>query len=86
MYGENETKDSQTPMRKMKIQNNKKYLFLVSIGVGFGLSDSCLQSRHSTSWATPLLHFSQAILEMQYHDLFVWTDLKPPFSHSQALN
>jgi hypothetical protein len=49
MYGENETKDSQIPMTKMKIQNNKKYLFLALVGLGFGLRDSWLQSRHSTS-------------------------------------
>jgi hypothetical protein len=52
--------------------------------LGFELRPLSLQSRHSTTWATPLVHFSQVILEMGVsHELFGQAGLKLQFSWSQ---
>jgi hypothetical protein len=39
-------------------------LFIL-VGLGFELRALSLQSRHSTAWATPLVHFALLILEMR---------------------
>jgi hypothetical protein len=38
-------------------------LFVFSVGLCFGLRTKCLQSRHSTPWATLPVHFALVILE-----------------------
>jgi hypothetical protein len=42
-----------------------------------------LQSRHSTTWATALVHFALVILEMGSREVFVWAGFEPQFSWSQ---
>jgi hypothetical protein len=46
------------------------------IGLGSELRTSRLQSKHSTTWATPLVHFALVILEMGSHQLSVWAGLE----------
>jgi hypothetical protein len=43
------------------------YLFM---GLGFELSASYLQSRHSTAWVTPPVHFALVILENSLTNYF----------------
>jgi hypothetical protein len=53
-------------------------------GVGFELRALCLQSRHSTVWATPSVHFGVVILEMGgSHEIFVQADFQLLSSQSQ---
>jgi hypothetical protein len=49
----------------------------------FELRASYLQSRYSTAWSTPPVHFAQGILEMESHELFAQAGLKPQSSKSQ---
>jgi hypothetical protein len=59
-----------------------KSLFF-SVGLAFELGASCLQSRHPTAWATPVVHFALVILEMESFKLFAQTGLEPQYSESQ---
>jgi hypothetical protein len=57
------------------------YLFICLffwVGLGFEFRASCLQSRHSITWATPPVH-----LEIGSLELFAWSSLKSPSSWSQ---
>jgi hypothetical protein len=55
------------------------YLFLV--GLEFELRAACLQTRHTTSWATHFAHFALVILEMGSWELFLRAgkELQPSF-------
>jgi hypothetical protein len=55
-------------------------LFLV--GLGFELRALGLQSRLSTAWTTPPVHFTLLILEMGSQELFALANLKPQPSGS----
>jgi hypothetical protein len=39
-------------------------------GAWVWIQGSLLQSRHSTTWVTPLVHFVVVILELGSHELF----------------
>jgi hypothetical protein len=49
---------------------NKHYKLLLFGGVRFEPRAMNLQNRHSTAWATPLVHFALVILEMESWKLF----------------
>jgi hypothetical protein len=51
----------------------KKKFFLLELGFEFRASH--LQSRYSTAWAIPLVHFALVILEMGSCILFAWAGL-----------
>jgi hypothetical protein len=54
--------------------------FFFLMGLGFELRALYLQSRSSTPWAIPPVHFALVILEMESHKLFAWLVLNhnPP--------
>jgi hypothetical protein len=58
------------------------YLFM---GLGFELRALWLQSRSSTAWATPLVHFALASLEMGFLQEYAWGSLKLWSSQYQPL-
>jgi hypothetical protein len=60
------------------------WVFLVVVGPRFGLRALCLQSRHSTTWATAPVHFALIIVDMRFHELFFQAVLKPWSSQSQS--
>jgi hypothetical protein len=55
------------------------YLFLVFVCV-CGTGISCLQSRCSTTWSTPPVHFALVILKMGSQELFARAVPKTQFS------
>jgi hypothetical protein len=55
------------------------------VGLVFELKPSLLQSRHSTTWATPPVHFALVILEMGYQELFARAGFELWSSQSQPL-
>jgi hypothetical protein len=56
---------------KSEFSSDSSSIYDWLIGWGLGLRASNLQSRHSTIWATPPVHFAFIILEMGI-SLFVW--------------
>jgi hypothetical protein len=54
------------------------------VTMGFKFRPSCLQSRSSTTWATPPVHFALVIFgDGGSHKLFVWADIETKSSWSQ---
>jgi hypothetical protein len=49
--------------------------FLFLVGLGFELRLVCLQSRHTTTWATPPIQFSLVVLEMGVSQIICWAGL-----------
>jgi hypothetical protein len=47
------------------------------VGLGFELRVSSLQSRPSTAWVMPPVHFALVLLEMGSHELFAQAGRKP---------
>jgi hypothetical protein len=45
------------------------------VGLGLGVMVSCLQSRNSSAWATPPVHFCSSYYGDQVHKLFAWAGL-----------
>jgi hypothetical protein len=54
-----------------------KALFFFLVGLEFELRASHLQSRHSTTLATPLVHLTMVILKMGSLELFAGAGLEP---------
>jgi hypothetical protein len=52
------------------------FSFFFLVGLGFEPRALHLQSRHSTAWATPPVHFALVILEMWSHELLAWAGLR----------
>jgi hypothetical protein len=53
------------------------------MGLGFELKPLHLQTRCSTTWTTPPVHFALVILEMGTRELFAQAGLELWFSQSQ---
>jgi hypothetical protein len=83
---------SQSPKRPWLLWRNKKRIHILKnywpldlqtnfwgewVGLGFELRASHLQSRCSTSWTKPPVHFVLIILEMGSYKLCSWDGLKP---------
>jgi hypothetical protein len=62
---------------KANLEYTETTFFFYLVELEFTLRASHLQSRHSTVWATPLVHFSLVILEMGSQELFAYAVLDP---------
>jgi hypothetical protein len=59
--------------------------FFFLVGLGFEVRASCLQSRHSTAWAIPPVHFALVILEIGVSWGLSWPQIAIlPISSSQV--